>query len=544
MTDPRHPEGQDEVAERPFSEQGINLDHSQLYTSSHDEGTWPWLVSPVESIGSTNDASDLDFDWFTGLPGQEQEAAPLGFEPTGTTEDPQFNVTQLALHQQVQNDDFFAKIGAWRPPAPCSHCRRLRLQCFIIQRKAANPNPFLACSSCVALYRECSLSGQEKRPPLPFETARPVVGQLHGVNEEVFSMDDLLGIGNVDVPSLAAAPTPMPVLQPSGKRSNSRLVGRTKPLRNWFANHLDHPYPSDQDKTTLAEESGLSRSQVINWFTNARRRHRHSARDMSKTVFAQGSPVPQMLTSQMTPFERWRHSPPEEDPVSAAAIEEALQTGSSSTTDSFVQSNSLSYAHSGSDSCISPHLLWKHTHTPSVSSSRSSFSTDSQSAFSLSARGSEDGRPAVPAPPARRSQGARGFPCSVCSRTFSKRHDARRHERTVHHLRGAGDAAWICGIPLPRGGQGQQQPPFATWRVGQSGPECVFCGHAAPTEEHFRSHEWEACAQRAVPDRTFSRKDHLWQHLCKFHGCRKWEGWTPDLELLRGGGEGLGSRAL
>lgn len=41
-------------------------------------------------------------------------------------------------------------------------------------------------------------------------------------------------------------------------------------LRNWLFEHFLHPYPSDSDKQLLAQKTGLSRSQVSNWFTNAR----------------------------------------------------------------------------------------------------------------------------------------------------------------------------------------------------------------------------------------------------------------------------------
>ncbi|KNA16868.1 hypothetical protein SOVF_085250 [Spinacia oleracea] len=41
-------------------------------------------------------------------------------------------------------------------------------------------------------------------------------------------------------------------------------------LRNWLFEHFLHPYPTDSDKQMLAEKTGLSRSQVSNWFTNAR----------------------------------------------------------------------------------------------------------------------------------------------------------------------------------------------------------------------------------------------------------------------------------
>ncbi|KAK4794729.1 hypothetical protein SAY86_012723 [Trapa natans] len=41
-------------------------------------------------------------------------------------------------------------------------------------------------------------------------------------------------------------------------------------LRAWLLEHFLHPYPSDVDKHILARQTGLSRSQVSNWFINAR----------------------------------------------------------------------------------------------------------------------------------------------------------------------------------------------------------------------------------------------------------------------------------
>ncbi|KAG2686721.1 hypothetical protein I3760_09G020800 [Carya illinoinensis] len=41
-------------------------------------------------------------------------------------------------------------------------------------------------------------------------------------------------------------------------------------LRAWLFDHFLHPYPKDSDKHMLAKQTGLSRSQVSNWFINAR----------------------------------------------------------------------------------------------------------------------------------------------------------------------------------------------------------------------------------------------------------------------------------
>ena len=96
-------------------------------------------------------------------------------------------------------------------------------------------------------------------------------------------------------------PPSMPCSQPTyvGSDTSSLSGGRrrrgnlpkhvTDILRAWFQDHLDHPYPTEEDKQALMRQTNLSISQVSltfncernilteaqisNWFINARRRH-------------------------------------------------------------------------------------------------------------------------------------------------------------------------------------------------------------------------------------------------------------------------------
>ncbi|KIX06025.1 uncharacterized protein Z518_03999 [Rhinocladiella mackenziei CBS 650.93] len=43
-------------------------------------------------------------------------------------------------------------------------------------------------------------------------------------------------------------------------------------LRAWFHEHLDHPYPTEEDKQAFMAKTGLTIAQISNWFINARRR--------------------------------------------------------------------------------------------------------------------------------------------------------------------------------------------------------------------------------------------------------------------------------
>ncbi|KAF5027158.1 hypothetical protein F66182_731 [Fusarium sp. NRRL 66182] len=421
-------------------------------------------------------------------------------------------------------DEFFIKNGASRPAAPCTNCRRRRLQCLILHTTVDNPNPTKSCSSCVALFRECSLSGRQKREPSAFETSEPVIGTLHGVSEH-----SMLGVPEtVEEGQPPSQGLPMSAL--SGKRTNTRSVRKTRVLRNWYVTHLDHPYPSEEEKLGLAQQSGLSRSQVINWFANTRRRHRLSATystspGRGRQGFAPGSPMPHYIRKNMSPMDRWKNSPPDEEAASATAIQNALAEQSSG--QSSIDSDDMG-ASDGPPSTASNDSLWQSAlHDASSNSASSCYSFRSREAKFLSrSAGSSVGEVPVISRTASRSKTKKliAFQCTFCRQSFKNKYDWVRHERSIHL---PGLDSWICSLPIT------QDQSFLVWRMSQIGPQCLFCGQNSPSEEHIQAHEFDTCAERPISERKFTRKDHLWQHLHKFHGCRKWDGWKPDLSLLQ-----------
>uniref|UniRef100_A0A8C4NBH0 Meis homeobox 1 b n=1 Tax=Eptatretus burgeri TaxID=7764 RepID=A0A8C4NBH0_EPTBU len=65
--------------------------------------------------------------------------------------------------------------------------------------------------------------------------------------------------------------------EPERDRRNDKKRGifpkvATNIMRAWLFQHLTHPYPSEEQKKQLAQDTGLSILQVNNWFINARRR--------------------------------------------------------------------------------------------------------------------------------------------------------------------------------------------------------------------------------------------------------------------------------
>ncbi|OQE20331.1 hypothetical protein PENSTE_c013G00862 [Penicillium steckii] len=62
-------------------------------------------------------------------------------------------------------------------------------------------------------------------------------------------------------------------------------------LRDWFHEHPDHPYPSEEDKQMFMTKTGLTISQVSNWFINARRRELPALRNQMRQI-SQGDTQP------------------------------------------------------------------------------------------------------------------------------------------------------------------------------------------------------------------------------------------------------------
>ncbi|KAL2064250.1 hypothetical protein VTL71DRAFT_4744 [Oculimacula yallundae] len=56
------------------------------------------------------------------------------------------------------------------------------------------------------------------------------------------------------------------------KRRGNLPKETTDKLRAWFMAHLQHPYPTEDEKQELMRQTGLQMNQISNWFINARRR--------------------------------------------------------------------------------------------------------------------------------------------------------------------------------------------------------------------------------------------------------------------------------
>lgn len=53
-------------------------------------------------------------------------------------------------------------------------------------------------------------------------------------------------------------------------RSSSLPKHAVEKLKKWLFDHFEHPYPTEEEKAKLAEQSQLTLTQINNWFVNAR----------------------------------------------------------------------------------------------------------------------------------------------------------------------------------------------------------------------------------------------------------------------------------
>ncbi|KAM5345467.1 hypothetical protein ACJ41O_011329 [Fusarium nematophilum] len=116
------------------------------------------------------------------------------------------------------------------------------------------------------------------------------------------------------------------------KRRGNLPKETTDKLRAWFVAHLQHPYPTEDEKQELMRQTGLQMNQISNWFINARRRQLptmiNNARAESDAMTgARGSDMKILATTERGDFEHGKREPA--GPLSdgeGATYEEDLET--------------------------------------------------------------------------------------------------------------------------------------------------------------------------------------------------------------------------
>ncbi|KAL2060825.1 hypothetical protein VTL71DRAFT_8877 [Oculimacula yallundae] len=420
-------------------------------------------------------------------------------------------------------------------PVACEHCFQRGLECKVIKE---GPNAE-SCENCILFACECK--AQEKgfmsawRREHPMDTnQQPYTPQYQGSYQGSFShdrsgsTDNLIGLNSLDENINEEIAKVAPKVGARFSRESIRI------LRGWLSTHHSHPYPTEEEKESLKRQTGLTIKQITDWLANARRRGKaRPRRSTSPSVnnYPNGIDIPRRSTpalENMNPLERWKNSPPENEPASVTAIAKAV---TSSTYSSGLASPSLSYGQtddgSGRSLCNVSSTSSLGTSHSSGGSFASAFSHKSRGSYgsfgSFGNRGRRRRRRQAPKPVAVKvaSGPARAFQCTFCTETFKTKHDWQRHEKSLH----LSLERWVCSPDGPT----QYCKDYAHNR-------CVYCGLPNPPLDHAEMHNHSSCAERSLEERTFYRKDHLRQHLNLVHDVKfqsfsmeTWKVATPEI---------------
>lgn len=308
-------------------------------------------------------------------------------------------------------------------------------------------------------------------------------------------------------------------------RGFSREVVRI--LRHWLSSHGHYPYPTNQEKEVLKEQTGLTKGQITTWFANARRKKKFKAPRAYNAASPRGIPRPPTpIPTTMSPLERWQNSPPEDEPAAVSAIFDAVNSSAASS--GHGDDYNLCSLSSSSSRCLESSTT--DTDTPlhsgeSCSSVYSSVSGDSSGSF-LSFRIYKHRRRSKkpPRPPMTLASHMRPhkFHCTFCTDTFKTKYDWQRHEKSLH----LSLECWTC---TPHGP--------TVFSPERNLALCIYCGAHEPDPSHTEAHGYKSCAERPVESRTFYRKDHLRQHLNLVHSARfqSWSmsAWKTETQSVR-----------
>ncbi|KAH0566471.1 hypothetical protein GP486_000141 [Trichoglossum hirsutum] len=432
---------------------------------------------------------------------------------------PCFGATQDTIMDSMACfDDFQSWIPkTFKPAAPCDCCRRSKFECLIVYEGQS------ACSSCVALSKPCSFAkpqldsnGELKSLPSTFRENQG----LHGVSED----------GALET---LERPTK------SGTRFSRASVSV---LKTWFTEHITHPYPTDKEKDELKRRTGLKRSQISNWLANTRRRVKSRA---NRSAPPGAGPEPRYTFSplqeiyknpleDMNPLERWKHSPPENEPASVSAIADAVAKSkySANSDPPSLSANWLDNQRSECSSTGSSFSVFRAPSMASLETGKSSGGSDFSfsSVFSHQSRRSFGSFPMAdnkvrrrrrrPATSQKSDSGTpRIFQCTFCTDSFRTKHDWQRHEKSLHLPL----ESWTCAK-------------YGAVIVTPTSIRCAYCNLENLKSGHLETHNFQQCMERSIQERTFYRKDHLRQHLRLAHGCTfqgQMECWKEEVVDLK-----------
>ncbi|KAL7912855.1 hypothetical protein GGI35DRAFT_441304 [Trichoderma velutinum] len=204
-----------------------------------------------------------------------------------------------------------------------------------------------------------------------------------------------------------------------------------------------------------------------------------------------------VVADALDPMQRWRESPPETEPASLSAIADALKHTPLRTRSSSAGSLNSHQIGSRAASTISFGSGTSYSSASNASTSSATFRSSNNLPRGRVARRSRANTTKLK----EKDQDKRIFPCTFCCDSFKSKYDWARHEKSLH----LNLERWRCA---PFGGT------VISADTGRA--HCAYCSMLDPNAKHLDSHNHDACeSQGQTP--TFSRKDHLVQHLRLVH---------------------------
>ncbi|KAJ8383654.1 hypothetical protein AAFF_G00216250 [Aldrovandia affinis] len=130
----------------------------------------------------------------------------------------------------------------------------------------SDTDDFTGSSTSVSEQNHSWLQDAEDSVPSPSDTPRPSSCGIDNCSDNGDSLD--VGM---------ASPSTGEEDEADRDRKDCKKRGifpksATNSMRAWLFQHLPHPYPSEEQKKLLSQDTGLTVLQVNNWFINARRR--------------------------------------------------------------------------------------------------------------------------------------------------------------------------------------------------------------------------------------------------------------------------------
>ncbi|KAF2642641.1 hypothetical protein P280DRAFT_423491 [Massarina eburnea CBS 473.64] len=467
------------------------------------------------------------------------------------------------------NNDFSSWLPHYQKPAhACEYCRSRSLECFIYNNKDGKSE---GCSPCNALFRPCSFNSSAN--VMVVQKSRTSLDTLDMVAEH---SERLFGgpTGKKPLRSLGyMGPIEDEDTEDRGHPKKGAAAARfpraaVKILKDWLIEHIDHPYPTEDDKEMLKDQTGLSLSQISNWMANTRRRQKARPKRVASPIIRPSTAVinippgrtwddlstyfspdsektvtpshkGRFLRFRMeigNPMERWKHSPPENEPAPLQAIVDNVEHFDFPNS----LSSSMSYNKEPSNDSTGSFSVFRTPSTTSLETGLTAISSGSlgsrNSAYSHSSRHSLGSFNSLKSKERRRrrrmptrtskvdlDEGPRMFQCTFCTDHFKSKYDWSRHEKSLH----LSLEKWICsplGEVITCTASGKQK--------------CVFCDEIGPSKEHLETHNHRACEEKGMEARTFYRKDHLRQHLRLMHSCKM----VPSMDTWKAETQNIKSR--